>query len=339
MQLQSEHYRVCRQVWVAIFMVCSLLSAAVVGAAPGYRVLGQPTLLDSTLASRCPDAGAQFNFSTAGGFDMYGPAGIAIDPRGRLYVTDFGGQRVLTWPDVDALKRCQAADGVIGAGELFGPEAVAIDPGSEAVFIADTLRHTVKGYRRTAAGAWSLVVTLGTQDVSGQDFNHFNFPRGLAVDPGGRLFVADDFNNRVLIFDPPFADGAAAADSIGAGANGGFDGPKGLAMLGHTLFVADYNKNRVLRFTGPFETPEQVYVATGVFTGVNNPVDVAVHPDGSLLVTDQAISALHATLMRCGRRQRRRMTPSPIISTRSHWALRPTVLVASTSPITGPSGC
>jgi hypothetical protein len=76
--------------------------------------------------------------------------------------------------------------------------------------------------------------------VSGQDFNQFNFPRGLAVDPGGRLFVADDFNNRVLIFDPPLTDGAAAADSIGAFANAGFNGPKGLAMFGHTLFVADY---------------------------------------------------------------------------------------------------
>jgi mannan endo-1,4-beta-mannosidase len=43
----------------------------------------------------------------------------------------------------------------------------------------------------------------------------------------------------------------------------------------------------VLRFTGPFTTPAQVYVATGVFSGLANPVDVAVHGDGSLLVTDQ----------------------------------------------------
>ena len=287
MRLPPDHYSVCRQVWIAICILCSLLSAAVADAAPGYRVLGQPTLLDTTFDSRCLNAGAQFNFSDAGDFDMYGPSGIAVDPRGRLYVTDFGGQRVLTWPDVDALKRCQSADGVIGAGELFGPEAVAIDPGSETVFIADTLSHTVKGYRRTDAGTWSLVVTLGTQDAFGDDDNQFHFPRGLAVDPGGRLFVADDSNNRVLIFDPPLTDGAAANDSIGAGSDGGFDGPKGLAMLGHTLFVADYRKNRVLRFTGPFETPEQIYVATGSFTGLNNPVDVAVHPDGSLLVTDQ----------------------------------------------------
>jgi len=44
----------------------------------------------------------------------------------------------------------------------------------------------------------------------------------------------------------------------------------------------------VLRFTGPFRTPDKVYVASGNLTGVTSPVDLAIHPDGSLLVTDQA---------------------------------------------------
>ncbi len=272
---------------VLALALCSVFPLSQVHADPGYRVLGQPTLEDASYASRCADPNAQFNYSTAGGFEMYGPSGIAIDPRGRVYVTDFGGQRVLTWPDADALESCQPADGVIGAGELFGPEAVTVDVRSETVFVADTLRHVVKGYQRAADGTWALVVTLGIPDVSGNASNQFYFPRGLAVDPTGRLYVADDFNKRVLIFDPPFENGESAADSIGAGADGGFSSPKGLAMVGHTLFVADYYNNRVLRFTGPFHTPDEVYVATGSFTGLNHPVDVAVHPDGSLLVTDQ----------------------------------------------------
>lgn len=272
---------------LALAAVYSLFAVPAAYAAPGYRLLGQPTLADTTLATRCANANARFNFSNAGGFDMHGPSGIAVDPRGRLYVTDFGGKRVLTWPDFTALNSCSAADGVIGAGVLAGPESVAVDVRSGIVFVADTLSHTVKGYRQAAGGAWNLQFTLGTQGVSGSNFNQFNYPRGLAVDPNGRLFVADDFNNRVLIFDPPFNNGESATDSIYAGSDGGFAGPKGLAMSGHTLFVADYYDNRVLRFTGPFKTPAQVYKASGAFTGLNNPVDVAVHPDGSLLVTDQ----------------------------------------------------
>src|SRR5215475_789944 len=221
---------------------------------PGYRVLGQPTLADMSLDARCPDPNARFSFSDANG-GMFGPSGIAVDLTGRLYVTDYGGQRVLTWADVDGLSGCQAADGVIGLGELSGPEAVTVDPESGIVFVADTLSHTVKGYRRGDTGAWIRMVQLGTEGVDGQEFNRFRFPRGLAVGADGRLFVADDFNNRVLIFNPPFTDGAFAADSIGAGADGGFAHPKGLALIGQNLFVADYDNNRVLRFTGPFDTP------------------------------------------------------------------------------------
>lgn len=271
---------------IVLALAAGLLAAGIASAAPGFRTLGQPDLASTTLASRCANPDARFNFISDGVFDRHGPSGIAIDPRGRLFVTDFAGNRVLSWPDFQSLSACQPADVVIGAADLDGPEAVAIDAKTGALFVASTLNHTVIGYRKVA-GVWSKFVTLGTPGVSGDLPNQFNFPRGLAVDPGGRLFVADDFNHRVLIFDAPFRSGEDSADSIGAGANGGFANPKGLAISGNTLFVADYFNNRVLRFTGPFRTPNQVYVATGQFTGISKPVDVAVHPDGALLVTDQ----------------------------------------------------
>jgi DNA-binding beta-propeller fold protein YncE len=282
MTIYAQRFRL----WAGSVLVAATCFFGSAAAQPAYRLLGQPDLEGTTLATRCAGVNARFNFSNDGGLQMFGPSGIAIDPRGRIFVTDFGGRRVLTWPNFEALQNCSAADAVIGAGDLSGPEALAIDPRSGMVFVADTLAHVVKGYQRSGAG-WTKVVTLGAQGVAGASFNRFNFPRGLAADPGGRLFVADDFNNRILTFDPPFADGESAADSIGAGANGGFSHPKAVAMVGHTLFVADFFNNRVLRFTGPFLTPDQVYRASGSFGGLNHPVDLAVHPDGSLLVTDQ----------------------------------------------------
>src|SRR4029077_1521333 len=122
----------------------------------------------------------------------------------------------------------------------------------------DTLSHTVKGYRKSGA-AWVKFATLGAQDTPGTAFTRFNSPRGLAFDPSGGLLSADDSNNRVLIFYPPFTSGKSARDAITAHFDGGFSGPKALAMSGDTLFVADYDKNRVLRFTGPFNTPTQFY--------------------------------------------------------------------------------
>jgi hypothetical protein len=272
--------------WAQLYL--PLLTSALLfsAAANGQGVLGQPTNSDVTLASRCPGQFARFNYSSANG-GMFGPSGIAVDLRGRLLVTDYGGHRVLTWPDVDALNTCKSADGVFGADEMTGPEAIAIDVRTETVFVADTLSHTVVGYRYLPGTAWTKVLTLGSRGVSGNGYNQFYFPRGLTVDSNGRLFVADDYNNRILMFDQPFSDGQYASDSIAAGADGGFNHPKGLAISGNALFVADFYNNRVLRFTGPFTTPDQTYVATGIFTGLNQPVDVAVHADGSLLVMDQ----------------------------------------------------
>src|SRR5436853_1051881 len=99
--------------FVALAIIAIFCASGEARAAPGYRVIGQPDLASTTLATRCPGANARFNFTNDGGFKMYGPSGIAIDPRGRLYVTDYGGRRVLTWPDFDAFAACQAADGVI----------------------------------------------------------------------------------------------------------------------------------------------------------------------------------------------------------------------------------
>src|SRR5690349_8204948 len=77
-------------------------------------VLGQPAMSDTTLATRCANPNATFNYSPNNG-TMYGPSGIAVDPRGRVYITDYAGHRVLTWPDSDALATCMAADAVIDA--------------------------------------------------------------------------------------------------------------------------------------------------------------------------------------------------------------------------------
>ena len=126
--------------------------------------------------------------------------------------------------------------------------------------------------------------------------NVFNYPRGLAVDEFGRLFVADDDNNRVLMFDPPFHSGMSADDSIGAGNDGGFSGPKALAVSGDSLFVADYYDNRVLRFTGPFNNSSATYTSTATFSGVTHPVDLTVGPDGTLYVTQQGGDGVAASV-------------------------------------------
>src|SRR5258708_236084 len=84
-------------------------------------VLGQPSTAASALGTRCPNSNAPLNYS-AGIGGIYGPPGMAGDPRGRVYVTVYAGPRVLPWPDSDALQTCSTADSVIDQAGLSGPE-------------------------------------------------------------------------------------------------------------------------------------------------------------------------------------------------------------------------
>ena len=270
----------------------ALTSVAVpqVGADPAgvtFSVLGQPDTASSTLASRCANPDARFNrHDFGGGFATDGPTGMVLSPTGRLFVLDDGGQRVLSWPNADALSTCAAADMVIGAGDLNGPEGIAL--GSDgALYVADTLAHDIDIYRPDGNGNYPATasVRLGTPFVSGAAGNQFQYPRGMALDSAGRLLVADDYNNRIQIFYPPFTTGQFANDSISAGNDGGLGNPKDIELVDNQLFVADFDNNRVLRFTGPFDNPATVYTSTATFTGVTNPVNLTVGPDKTLYVT------------------------------------------------------
>ena len=137
------------------------------------------------------------------------------------------------------------------------------------------------------------------------------------MDGAGNLYVADDFNHRVLRFSPPFTDNMNAslvigqANLISGDPNRGavvgqntLNHPKGIAIDGTgNLYVAEYDNNRVTRFAPPLSDGME---ASGVYGqpdfassapnnggigpgSLDNPVDVAVSATGdALVVTDQS---------------------------------------------------
>lgn len=136
-------------------------------------------------------------------------------------------------------------------------------------------------------------------------------PSGVAVDASGRLWVADEFNHRVLRFDN------AAAKANGANADGvlgqpdftsaahattqnGMYDPLGVAVdSSGRLWVADSSNIRILRFDnaavkanggnadGVLGEPD--FISTAYLTtrsGMAYPIDVTVDTSGGLYVTD-----------------------------------------------------
>ena len=131
----------------------------------------------------------------------------------RLWVTDFGGDRVHR---NDPLRGWTMWGGLgDGNGQFDHPCGIAYYLPSAVLYVADRDNHRIQKF--TEAGTY-LTQWGGQGDGQGQ----FEFPEGIAVTPTGDVLVADTQNHRIQKFT---ANGAYLSQF---GHHGGFDDPWGL---------------------------------------------------------------------------------------------------------------
>ena len=227
------------------------------------RVLGQP---DFTTAST---TGCNPGGISAG--SLCGPKGVAVDGAGNLYVAD--RHRVLEYDS--PLTTDLVADRVFGqggsftsntcnkggtsAGSLCGPYGVAID-GAGNLYVADTNNHRVLEYDSpltTDTVADRVFGQDGSFTSNACDLGHLSsdppagslcYPRGVAVDGAGNLYVADRWNSRVAEYDSPLT-----TDTLEDRLFGQLRNPKWVAVDGAgNLYVADWH--RALEYDSPLTT-------------------------------------------------------------------------------------
>jgi DNA-binding beta-propeller fold protein YncE len=164
-----------------------------------------------------------------GGAQFLGPFGIAVHPStGEIYVSEFMShciRRISSNGNVvtiagtplpgDPMGMCMpgSVDGPAMAGATFqGPMAIAVDLAGN-VFVADSPAHRV---RKIAGGMVMTVAGDGTPGYidSAQGNPQFNFPRGLTLDGGGNLLVADS-GNKVIRRMTPFGQVTTVAVGVG----------------------------------------------------------------------------------------------------------------------------
>ncbi|MBI3071356.1 MAG: hypothetical protein HYY84_04430 [Deltaproteobacteria bacterium] len=239
-----------------------------------------------------PDAGwvlGQTDFTTAdagsGLSQMNGPEGLAFDGKWkRLFVADRNNNRVLIFAIDAGLTTGQPAIAQIGDPTcppysasvtcLRTPRGVVHDPEFDRLFVSDSANRVLVfnldgGLPIFDGGGVEAANLLGQTSFTGQNSgtsqSAFSSPAGIAYASNKftgmrRLFVADEYNNRVLAFDvsamtdasvPKLAVtvlGQSRFDAGGAGVGSGMSEPRGVWASDSNLIVADSRNNRILFF-------------------------------------------------------------------------------------------
>ena len=215
----------------------------------------------TTLAGTAGSPGSSDGTGAAARFS--GPFGVAVDASGNVFVADTSNNTIRKITSAGVVTTLAgtagspgSSDGTGAAARFFSPTGVAVDA-SGNVFVADMSNHTIR--KITSAG---VVTTLaGTAGFSGSSDGtgaaaRFNYPRGVAVDASGNLYVADADNHTIRKITSvgvvTTLAGTAGSDgsSNGTGAAASFNFPYGVAVdASGNVYVADTENHTIRKIT------------------------------------------------------------------------------------------
>ena len=262
----------------------------------------------------------KFKFSGDGGpprsANLQFPRGLVLDSAGNVYVADtynnrvrnVSGSTVMTVVG-NGVATFAGDNGPATSASLNSPVALAFDL-EGSLYIADT--DSTSAVRKVSRGTITTVAGLGCCGFSGDGGPAISAgldePSGLAVDPGGSLYIADAGNSRIRKVSRGIITTIAGNGTKGFSGDGGLAvnaslnllnftpaHPSGVAVdSGGNIYIADSGNNRVRKISNGIITTVAGN-GTGGFSGdggpaVNaqlySPSGVAVDKAGNLYIAD-----------------------------------------------------
>ena len=273
--------------------------------------------VDAGTVQKITPAGA-VTILVPGNSSIKDPIGLAMGRDGAVYVADADGGAVLkVAPDGGVAPLGKLATGSSPAN-FSTPTSVAVDAAGNA-FVTNNGDNTI--LKISPGGAAS--VFAGKADASGSadgagDVARFATPRGIAIDPAGNLYVADEGNSNIRKITPA---GVVSTLAGTAGQSGSMDGtgfaarfaaPRALTVdTAGNVFVADTDNHAIRKITpaGVVTTFAGHAGAAGATNGTggaarfSEPRGIAVDAAGNVYVADTGNQAI------------RQITPDGVVTT------------------------
>jgi len=262
---------------------------------------------------------------------LNGPWGLAMDPSGNLYVSDYNNYVIRKITPTGTISTFAGSNvpgsagdgGAATAAQIYRAVGICLDDTGN-LYIADSWNHKIRKVSTT--GIMSTIAGTGTAGYSGDGSAataaKLNYPYGVAITSSGKLYIADYSNYVVREVNTPTGNIATVAGNNTYGYSGDGSVPT-LAQLSHPvavaidptqtkLYISDMDNNRVRMATNPPNITTYAGTGSGGYTGdggaanaakIFQPSGMFCDVNGDLYLCDKANQVI------------RKVTPLPVAVT------------------------